>query len=136
MELFERSLEDELEITRLERKIAQSVRKNIDKSQKEYFLREQLKVIHEELGDDAEEHELLREKLLAKKMPAAVEEKAMQELARMDKMPSSSPEYTVLRNYADWLLDLPWHEETEDTESLAEVEKILEADHYGLEKIK
>lgn len=136
LELFEKSLEDELEITRLERKIAQSVRKNIDKSQKEYYLREQLKVIHEELGDDAEEHEILKEKLLAKKLPAAVEEKAMQELARMDKMPTSSPEYTVLRNYADWLLDLPWHEETEDTESLADVEKILEEDHYGLEKIK
>ncbi len=136
LKLFERCLNDELEIARLERKIAQDVRKNIDKSQKEYFLREQLKAIHAELGDDVAENEQLREKLLAKKLPAAVEEKAMAELARMDKMSPSSPEYTVLRNYADWLIDLPWHEETQDTEKLSDVEKVLNADHYGLEKIK
>ncbi len=136
LKLFERCLNDELEVARLERKIAQDVRKNIDQSQKEYYLREQLKAIHAELGDDVEENEKLREKLLAKKLPPEVEEKALTELARMDKMPPSSPEYTVLRNYADWLIDLPWHEETKDTESLAEVEKILEHDHYGLEKIK
>ena len=136
LKLFERCLNDELEIARLERKIAQDVRKNIDQSQKEYCLREQLKAIHAELGDDIEENARLREKLLAKQLPPAVEEKALQELARMDKMPPSSPEYTVLRNYADWLIDLPWHEETKDTESLSEVEKVLNADHYGLEKIK
>lgn len=136
LKMFERCLNDELEIARLERKIAQDVRKNIDQSQKEYFLREQLKAIHAELGDDVEENARLREKLLEKKLPAEVEEKALTELARMDKMPPSSPEYTVLRNYADWLIDLPWHEETADTEALAEVEAVLDADHYGLEKIK
>lgn len=136
LRMFEQCLNDELEIIRLERKIAQSVRKNIDKSQKEYFLREQLKAIHAELGDDVEEGEKLKEKLLAKKLPAEVEEKAMQELARMDRMQPSSPEYTVLRNYADWLIDLPWHEETADTESLSDVEEVLNSDHYGLEKIK
>ena len=136
LKLFERCLNDELEISRLERKIAQDVRKNIDKSQKEYFLREQLKAIHAELGDDVEENAQLREKILAKKLPQEVEEKALAELARMDKMPPSSPEYTVLRNYADWLIDLPWHEETEDTQSLADVEKVLNEDHYGLERIK
>ncbi len=136
LKLFEQCLNDELEITRLERKIAQDVRRNIDKSQKEYFLREQLKAIHAELGDDVEENIKLKEKILEKKLPAEVEEKALQELGRMDKMPPSSPEYTVLRNYADWLIDLPWNEETEDTESLADVEKVLNADHYGLEKIK
>ncbi len=136
LKLFERCLNDELEISRLERKIAQDVRKNIDQSQKEYFLREQLKAIHAELGDDVQENAMLREKILGKKLPAEVEEKALTELARMDKMPPSSPEYTVLRNYADWLIDLPWREETADTESLADVEKILNDDHYGLEKIK
>ncbi len=136
LKLFERCLNDELEIARLERKIAQDVRKNIDKSQKEFFLREQLKAIHAELGDDVEENVKLREKILSKKLPAAVEEKALSELSRMDKMPPSSPEYTVLRNYADWLIDLPWHEQTEDTASLADVEKVLNDDHYGLEKIK
>lgn len=136
LKLFERCLNDELEIARLERKISQDVRKSIDKSQKEYFLREQLKAIHAELGDDVEENVRLKEKILEKKLPGEVEEKALAELARMDKMPPSSPEYTVLRNYADWLIDLPWREETEDTASLADVEKILDADHYGLEKIK
>ena len=136
LRLFEQCLNTELEISKLERKIAQDVRTSIEKSQKEYFLREQLKAIHSELGDDAEENEKLKEKLLAKRLPADVEEKAMQELARMDRMPASSPEYTVLRNYADWLLDLPWNERTEDTEKLADVEAVLDADHYGLEKIK
>ncbi len=136
LKMFERCLNDELEVARLERKIAQDVRKNIDQSQKEYYLREQLKAIHAELGDDVEENITLREKILAKKLPPEVEEKALTELARMDKMPPSSPEYTVLRNYADWLIDLPWHEETEDTASLSDVEKVLNGDHYGLEKIK
>lgn len=136
LRLFEFRLNGELEIVRLERKIAQDVRQSIDKSQKEYFLREQLKAIHNELGDDVEENVKLKDKILAKKLPAEVEEKALQELARMDKMPASSPEYTVLRNYADWLIDLPWKEETKDTEKLADVEKVLDADHYGLEKIK
>ena len=136
LRLFEQCLNTELEIARLERKIAQDVRRNIEKSQKEYFLREQLKAIHAELGDDVEENVRLREKIEAKGLPEAVKEKCLAELARMDKMPPSSPEYTVLRNYADWIIDLPWHEETEDTASLAEVEKVLNADHYGLEKIK
>jgi len=136
MKLFERCLNDELEISRLEQRIAQNVRKSIDKSQKEYFLREQLKAIHTELGDDVEESALLKEKILAKKLPAEVEEKALAELARLDKMTPSSPEYTVLRNYADWLIDLPWREESKDTESLKDVEAVLNADHYGLEQIK
>ncbi len=136
LKLFEQCLNDELEITRLERKIAQSVRKNIDKSQKEYFLREQLKAIHAELGDDVEESVKLREKLQAKGLPADVQEKIEQELVRMDKTQTTSPEYTVIRNYLDWIVDLPWNNETEDTEKLADVEAVLNADHYGLEKIK
>ncbi len=136
LRLFEQCLNDELEIAKLERKISQDVRRSIEKSQKEYYLREQLKAIHTELGDESEDNAKLRERLLAKGLPPEVEEKALSELARMDRMPSSSPEYTVLRNYADWLLDLPWREQTQDTEQLADVEKVLEEDHYGLEKIK
>ncbi len=136
LKLLETCLATEKEIARLESKIAEDVRKSIDKAQKEYYLREQLKAIHAELGDEGEENVKLRERLLAKHLPPAVEEKALSELARMDRMPSSSPEYTVLRNYADWLLDLPWTEETKDTEALSDVEKVLEEDHYGLEKIK
>ena len=136
LKLFERCLNDELEIARLEKKISATVRKNIDKNQKEYFLREQLKAIHSELGDDAEERDELIEKIKAKHMPAEIEEKALKELARTDKMPPSSPEYTVIRNYLDWLIDLPWTEESKDTESLSAAREVLDADHYGLEKVK
>ncbi len=136
LKLFEQCLNDELEIAKLERKISATVRRNIDKNQKEYFLREQLKAIHTELGDDENERDTLSEQIKAKHMPAEIEEKALKELARTDKMPPSSPEYTVIRNYLDWLIDLPWAEETQDTESLAEAQKILDEDHYGLEKVK
>ena len=136
LKLFERCLNDELEIARLEKKISATVRRNIDKNQKEYFLREQLKAIHTELGDDEEERDTLTEQIKNKHMPAEVEEKALKELARMDKMPPSSPENTVIRNYLDWLIDLPWTEQTKDTEDLADAQKVLDEDHYGLEKVK
>ncbi|MBO7736396.1 MAG: LON peptidase substrate-binding domain-containing protein [Clostridia bacterium] len=136
LRLFEVCLNDELEISKLERKISASVRKNIDKAQKEYYLREQIRVIRKELGEDEEERDTLRESILAKKLPENIEKKALKELSRMDKMPNSSPEYTVIRTYLDWVLDLPWHEQTEDTELLGDCVKVLEADHYGLEKIK
>ncbi len=136
LKIFERCLNDELEIAKLEKKISAAVRKNIDKNQKEYFLREQLKAIHTELGDDEEERETLTRQIKEKHMPAEVEEKALKELARMDKMPPASPESTVIRNYLDWLCDLPWTEQTEDTKDLSAAEKVLNEDHYGLEKVK
>ena len=136
LQAFTAYLAEELEIVRLERKIGDDVRKGVEKSQKEYYLREQLKAIHGELGDNVEEIGALRDKILAKKLPAETEEKALSELSRMDRMPSSSPEYTVLRNYIDWIIDLPWNEATEDCKSLKTVEQVLEEDHYGLEKIK
>ena len=136
LKLFERCLNDELEIQRLEKKISATVRQSIDKNQKEYFLREQLKAIHSELGDDEEERETLTRQIREKHMPADIEGKALKEISRMDKMPPSSPEFTVIRNYLDWLIELPWTEQTKDTESLAEARKILDEDHYGLEKVK
>lgn len=136
LKLFERCLNDELEIAKIEKKIASAVRQNIDRSQKDYFLREQLKAIHTELGDDGKEEDEYREKILAKKLPEEVEEKCLKELDRLDKMQSSSPEYTVITGYLDWILDLPWTEETKDTEKLSDCVKVLDADHYGLEKIK
>lgn len=136
LKLFVRCLNDELEVAKLEKKIAGAVRSNIDKNQKEYFLREQLKAIHTELGDDMDEIEELKGKILAKHLPAEVEDKVLKELARMSKMQSSSPDYNVLRGYMDWIIDLPWREETEDTKRLSDAEKVLNADHYGLEKIK
>ncbi len=135
-DLLYRCLNDEMEISRLEKKISATVKRNIEKGQKDFYLREQLKAIHTELGDDDNEKDELEEKIKAKGMPAEVEEKALKELSRMARMQSSSPDYNVIRNYIDWLLDLEWQKVTTDTERLADAVKILNADHYGLEKIK
>ncbi len=129
-------LVQEIEIAKVEKTIAEKVKINVEKSQREYYLREQLKAIHSELGDDEDELENLKQRILDKKMPAEVEEKALKELSRMDKINPSSPDYTVLNTYLDWLLDLPFNEESKDRESLLDAEAILEADHYGLEKVK
>lgn len=136
LRMLDKILNDELEIMRLERKINTMVRQNIDKNQKEYYLREQLKAIHTELGDEGEERDELESRIKEKHMPEEVEAKALKELSRMSRMQSSSPEYNVLRLYLDWLLDIPWTECTEDTENLKDAVKILNDDHYGLEKIK
>lgn len=136
MELFLSALAEELEITKLERKIGEDVKKNIEKSQREYYLREQMKAIHKELGDNEEECEILREKILKKNMPQEAQEKALAELKRMDRMSATSPEYTVIRNYLDWILELPWTEKTADEANLQEVERVLGEDHYGLETVK
>ncbi len=130
-------LVNEIEIAKLEKIISDKVRKSVEKNQKEFYLREQLKAIHSELGDDEEEEKnALGKKIKDKKMPKEVEEKALKELSRMDKMNPSSPDYTVLSTYLDWLLDLPFNEYTEDREDLNEAEKILDEDHYGLKKVK
>ena len=129
-------LVQEIEIAKVEKAIAEKVKINVEKSQREYYLREQVKAIHSELGDDEDELENLKQRILDKKMPSEVEEKALKELSRMDKMNPSSPDYTVLNTYLDWLLDLPFNEESKDRESLLDAEAILEADHYGLEKVK
>lgn len=135
-DLLTRYLNDEVEITKLEKKINATVKRNIEKGQKDFYLREQLKAIHTELGDDENEKIELEEKIKAKGMPAEVEAKALKELARMSRMQSSSPDYNVIRNYIDWLLDLEWSFATTDTEKLSDAVDILNADHYGLEKIK
>ncbi len=129
-------LNDEMEIARLERKINATVKRNIEKGQKDFYLREQLKAIHTELGDDENEKIELEEQIKAKNMPEEVEQKALKELSRMSRMQTSSPDYNVLRNYLDWILDLEWSKATEDTEKLEDAVAILNADHYGLEKIK
>jgi len=129
-------LNGELEIARLEKKISATVKRNIEEGQKNFYLREQLKAIHTELGDDENEKLELEEKIKAKNMPAEVEEKALKELSRMTRMQTSSPDYNVLRGYIDWLLDLEWSKTTVDTEKLSDAVAVLNADHYGLEKIK
>ncbi len=133
---MENCLNDELEISKIEKKIAQAVRQSIDKNQKEYFLREQIKAIHSELGDDEKEEDEYRAKILEKGLPEKLEIKCLKEIDRLSKMPSSAAEYTVIASYLDQVLALPWTEETVDTESLEECAKVLDADHFGLEKIK
>ena len=126
----------ELEIAKIEKKIAGKVRGSIDKSQKEFYLREQLKAIHSELGDDPDEGDGLKKRIMDKKLPEYVREKALKELERLDKVNASSPEYSVILNYLDWILDLPFCESTTDTEDLSEAEAVLDADHFGLDKVK
>lgn len=129
-------LNEELEIARLEKKINATVKRNIEQGQKNFYLREQLKAIHTELGDDENEKLELEEKIKQKNLPEEVEEKALKELNRMSRMQTSSPDYNVLRTYIDWILDLEWSKTTKDTEKLADAVAVLNADHYGLEKIK
>ena len=136
LKTFEKCLNDELEIAKIEKKIAGAVRQSIDKNQKEYFLREQLKAIHEELGDTGKEEEEYKQKILEKHLPEEVEEKCLKEVARLSRIQPSAPEYTIITTYLDQVLELPWTEETKDTEKLSECVKVLESDHYGLEEIK
>lgn len=136
LSLIDTALGEELEIMRIERKISATVRQNIDKNQKEYYLREQLRAIHTELGDDEEEKDELERRIDQKNLPEEVKDKAKKELSRMVRMQSSSADYNVLRMYLDWILDLPWTECTKDNDDLAAAVKILNDDHYGLEKVK
>ena len=124
------------EVVEVGKKISERVRKNVEKGQKEYYLREQLRAIHQELGDDENEKDELREAILAKGLPAEVEEKALKELSRMSRMNPSSPDYTVLRGYLDWILDLPFGVRTDDNMTIKDAKDILDTDHYGLEKVK
>ncbi len=132
-------IQNEKEVLRLEKKIGQRVKKSMERTQKEYYLREQLKAIQKELGDkDGKTGEVdeLTEKIAAAGMPENVERTALKELSRYEKVPSSSAESAVIRNYIDWLLALPWSESTKDDLNIHKAEKILERDHYGLEKVK
>lgn len=129
----------ELEILEIERKINSRVRKQIDKSQKEYYLREQLKAIQRELGEKegyAEEIEQYREKLSKLEVPDEVKDKVEKELERLSRMSPGSPEVGVTRTYLDWIFDLPWNTLTEDNLDIKNARKVLDEDHYGLKKVK
>ncbi|GIN11608.1 Lon protease 1 [Shouchella clausii] len=136
--LIER-LGNEQEVLGLERKIGQRVKKAMEKTQKEYYLREQMKAIQKELGDrEGRTGEIaeLREKIDAAGMPEHVYEKAIKELGRYEKMPANAGESSILRTYLDWLIQLPWKTETEDELNVGRAETILNEDHYGLDKVK
>jgi ATP-dependent Lon protease len=132
-------LSKEIEILEVEKSISARVKKQIDKNQREYYLREQLKAIQSELGDKdgiTAEVEEYKEKIAKAALPEEVEKKALKEVDRLLKMPAGSAEGSVVRNYLDWILDLPWDKTTEERFDLKQVEEILDADHYGLEKVK
>ena len=131
-------LETEIEKRQLDRSIHSRTKKQMDKHQREYYLNEQIKAIHKELGrkDEKAELEDLKRKIEEAGMSEEAREKAMQEFARLEAMPPMSAESTVSRTYLDWLINVPWTQRSEELEDLTEAEKTLNEDHYGLEKIK
>jgi ATP-dependent Lon protease len=134
-----KALASQLDILELSRKIHQQVKKQIDKSQREYYLHEQLEAIQKELGQaDGRDAELaeLRKAVTKAKMPEVVEKEANRELDRLKRIHQASPEYSVGIDYLHWLSEMPWSLSTEDNLSIARAEKVLNEDHYGLEKVK
>jgi ATP-dependent Lon protease len=132
-------MRSEIEILEVERRIRNRVKKQMEKSQKEYYLNEQMRAIQKELGEKDEfknEIQELEEKIRQKKMSPEARDKVEKELKKLKMMSPMSAEATVVRNYIDWLLSLPWYEYTEDKLDIQEAERILEEDHYGLEKVK
>ena len=130
----------ELEIIQLRSKIATEAQSEMDKSQRDYILRQQMKAIQKELGEDEggerAEAELLRERLAAADLPDEVRTEAERELRRLEKLPAAAPDYHVIRTYLEYVLELPWRKSSEDKLDLNEARKILDEDHYGLEDVK
>jgi len=132
-------LAHQLEVLELSHRIQSRVKESVDKSQREFFLQEQLKAIQSELGQQdgrTEELNELHRNILAVTMPKKVEQEALRELDRLNKIPASSPEYTVIRTYLDWVCELPWSVQTQDQLDIARAERILNRDHYDLGKVK
>ena len=132
-------LNREVELLLVQQKIQSDVKGEIDKTQREYFLREQLKAIQKELGEiDEKTEEImdLREKIIKTKMPDKVEKEAMKQINRLEKMHQDSAEAGTIRTYVDWLVELPWSHGTKDNLDLKKAKKVLDTDHYDLEKIK
>jgi len=132
-------LAQELDVLELQNRIHAQVQEEVDKSQREYYLREQMRVIQSELGEsDLQVREIneLREKIAAAGMPEEAREKAERELQRLEEMPPASPEVGIIRTYVDWLIELPWSVATEDNMDISHVARVLETNHYGLRKAK
>ena len=133
------SIESEKVISEIEESINRKVRESIDENQREYYLREKLRAIKEELGDSVpkeDDAESIREELQKNSYPQYVKDKIEEELKRFETMPAASAESNVVRTYIDWMLKVPWYQETKDVEDIQKVEDVLNADHYGLEKVK
>ncbi|MCA1626283.1 MAG: endopeptidase La, partial [Acidobacteria bacterium] len=131
-------LENEIEKKHLDRTVHSRTKKQMDKHQREYYLNEQIKAIHKELGrkDEKAELEELKKKIEEAGMTEEAKEKALQEFSRLEAMPPMSAESTVSRSYLDWLINVPWQTVSEEINDLIEAERVLNEDHYGLEKIK
>jgi ATP-dependent Lon protease len=139
LERIAEHLSHEIEILEIEKKIHSRVKKELEDTQKEFYLRERMKAIQQELGerdDRTMELDELREQIQAAGMPKEVEEKAYKELDRLEKMPPASPEVVVVRTYLDWLVTLPWSKRTEDRLDIEDAERVLHEDHSGLNKVK
>lgn len=132
-------LNSEIDILRIEKEIDNRVQENIAKTQRKFIIQEQIKILQDELGDDEDsspEFAKIRGKIKQAKMPRDAEEKALEELGKLKKTSPMSPESTVIRNFLDWLTDVPWSKRTKDNLNIKHVQKILDEDHFGLEKPK
>jgi ATP-dependent Lon protease len=136
-EILGELLSGEIELLRLERKIDDDVRGAMFQNQREFYLQEQLRVIHRELGEeDSDDFAELEAQVRKKSLPAPVEERTLRELRKLRRMPPMSPEFTVARNFVDWIVAIPWTERTDEVLDVAHARAILDADHYGLDEIK
>ena len=138
MEYLLGQIEGELDILQVEKRIRGKVKRQMDKSQREYYLNEQIKAIQKELGEEDErgEMEALEKQIRAAGMPKEAEEKALSEFKKLKMMPAMSAEATVVRNYIETLVELPWKKKTRVSKDIAKADLVLNADHYGLEKVK
>jgi ATP-dependent Lon protease len=133
-----RILNSENDVLKIEKEIDTKVHDNIARSQRKFFIQEQIRILQDELGDEESSPELikLKEDIKKARMPEEPEEKALEEFAKLKKTPSLSPESTVIRGYLDWMVSVPWHKRTKDHLDVAHVKTILDEDHFGLEKPK
>jgi ATP-dependent Lon protease len=139
MEKVSTAIANQLDVLELSSKLQDQVKESINKTQRQYFLQEQMKAIQKELGETDQrtgELEELRKRIAEAKMPPDVEKEALREMDRMSKIPLISPEYSVARDYVEWLVVLPWSKQTTDSLDIKKAKKILDTDHYDLEKVK
>lgn len=139
LEFLMGQMESEIDLLQVEKRIRTRVKKQMEKSQREYYLNEQMKAIQKELGeteDGVDEFEALKQKIIDSKMPQEAREKTEQELQKLKMMSPMSAEATVVRGYIDWMLGVPWFKRSKVKKNLAKAEEVLNEDHYGLERVK
>lgn len=135
LEIFHEIFSKEVELLKIEREIDTRVKSQLDKMQKEYYLKEQLEVIKKELGEEKESDEYTK-KLEEKNLPEEIRARAQKEIEKLSTISVQSPEYAVIMNYLDWIMDLPWNDSTEENIDIKNARKILDKEHYGLKKVK